>query len=329
MSVVERVRNLYTEFGQRKAMGVPPASEKRPHYFLVRTFLAENDLLIIFNTKRCAYQCYFCQLPTKSSKALIPQHSIVAQFEYVVEEVKHTLSILDRVTLSNEGSVLDVETFPTEALLSIVEGINELRRVRNLVLETRLEFVDASTLMEIRRRAPKANLVILTGFETHDPYIRDHLLFKRESLVEFEMGLNRVAESAAELTAYVLYKPSPYMSDEAAFEEADKSIAYLTDECARRNIQLSIRLNPMYAASGSKWARIAHASSTYQPPRLTDVMKLAEQKKASGVQIYIGLSTEGLDDGSTYMAREDYSPSLIKQVKLFNDGKVEHFSGIG
>src|SRR2546425_6943560 len=116
------------------------------------------------------------------------------------------------------------------------------------------------------------------------------------------------------------------MSDSEAWAEAERTIDYLTDQCKQRGIPLTIRLNPMYLALGSKWAKQAHANPDYRPPRLTDVMRLAEKKAQQDVRIYIGLSTEGLDEiDGKYTAREDYSPSLIGPIKLFNDAKISGF----
>ena len=326
-SAQRQVRELYERFGQRKPMGKSAPSPWLPHFFLHRTFLGDQDLLIIFNTKRCKYRCHFCQLPAKSSPTLIPGREIVSQFSYVVRELKNSLSVMDRVTFSNEGSVLDPDTFPTEAMLEIAEGVGEMRRVRTMVLETRLEFVDTAVLNRIREAAPRVSLNILTGFETHDPYIRDKVLFKREPLEVFERGLDRVAEVGAQLTSYVLFKPRWDMTDEEAVAEAEASIDYLAEQAKARGLDLSVRLNPMYAADGSRWAKKAHTSPDYQPPRLTDVMRVAEKKRREGVNIYIGMSTEGLDDGSNYMGREDYSAKLVRPVLLFNGGKINSFDG--
>ena len=109
-------RELYGKYGQRKELGSAAESIDRPHYFLHRTFLGDQDLLVIFNTKRCRYQCSFCQLPAKSSINWIPSSSIQEQFRYVLSELKHSLSVISRVTLANEGSVLDFTTFPDDAL---------------------------------------------------------------------------------------------------------------------------------------------------------------------------------------------------------------------
>ncbi len=147
----EIAKTLYNDFGQRKYMGNTAPSNRHPLFFLLRSFLGDNDLAILFNTKRCQYQCSFCQLPAKSSKVWIPSDDIIVQFEYIMHEVKHALSILDRISISNEGSVLDQSTFPTSALLEITDCINELRRVRTFVIETRVEFVDIDILSDIKK----------------------------------------------------------------------------------------------------------------------------------------------------------------------------------
>lgn len=327
MSLPGKIKYIYDEYGQRKEMGRPSESTRLPHFFLHRIFAGENDLLIIFNTKRCAYQCHFCQLPAKSSKTWVSSEDVLAQFEHVIFELKHSLSVLDRITLSNEGSVLDTTTFPEDALLTIAKCVQNLRRVRTFVFETRLEFVNQGLLEQIKDCAPRPQINILTGFETLDSFIRDQILFKREHLQLFLSGLDQVTKARADLTAYILYKPSPIMTDQEAFEEAEKSFDFLRQECGKRNIPYSVRLNPMYLAKGSKWADLATKSSNYKPPKLTDVMKLAEKKVKEGIKVYIGISNEGLGDvQGTYMAREDYSSNLIKAVLMFNNGKIKEFN---
>ena len=325
MNPCESVKRLYYEFGQRKPMGINALDSKTPHYFLHRKFLGENDLLIILNTLRCAYSCKFCQLPIKSSKEQIHPSDILMQFLSVLNELKHSLSVIERVTLSNNGSILDSRTLPIDTLFTIAKCVHELRCVRVLVLETRLEFADPKILRRIQDLVPGVKLNILTGFETLDAEIRDKVLCKRETLALFENGLDIVAECNLDLTAYILYKPSQIMSDDDAYLEASRSIDYLYEQCDRRNIKLFIRINPMYAAEGSLWAKTAQKTPTYRPPKLTDIMKLAENKNKLGIPIYIGLSTEGLDNGENYSVREDYSRELIKQIKLFNDKKIMEF----
>lgn len=313
-------RQLVKGYGPNKPMGNSAPESTLPHFFLVRRFAGDNDLMIIFNSKRCRYQCDFCQLPAKSSRKWIAGEDLLAQFVHVIDETKHSLNILDRVSLGNEGSMLDVKTFDPEALQTIVRAIRHLPHVRTLILETRLEFVQAETLLHLASLAPHTQLGILTGFETHDESLREAVLRKREPLSVFEQGLDRVAQGNASLTAYVLFKPSPSMSDAEAYAEAERSIRYLEDQCQRRNIPLAIRLNPMYIAEGSKWAQRAKAQGGYVPPRLTDIIRLAETTIARGTPIYIGLSSEGLSgNAGSYKAREDYSPRLTEYALQINE----------
>jgi radical SAM enzyme (TIGR01210 family) len=320
------LEQLYDLYGQRKEMGKASPAPNLPHFFLLRTFLGENDLLVILNTKRCRYQCAFCTLTAKSSRTWIVEEAIVEQFRYVADEMRHALSIIDRVTLSNEGSILDESTFSPTALDQIFDAISRMRRVRRIEIETRMEFVTPERLRRLSALIPRAHLGILAGFETVNERIRDKILKKQESLPAFLSGLDRIAQAGASLTAYILYKPDPGMTDTDASEEATASIRFLTKECANRNLPLSIRLNPMYLAVGSRWAKLAAESPGYLPPRLTGAMRVAEEETQRGVPVYIGLSSEGLaGDGGSYLARDDYHPILIKYVKLFNDRRIDHF----
>jgi archaeosine synthase beta-subunit len=327
MDAMDRTKYLYEHFGQRKLFTASILNHKCPKYFLLRTFAGEIDLLAILNTLKCRYNCGFCELPQKSSSKWISGSSIVAQFEYVMEETKHALSIIDRVTLSNDGSILDDRTMPREALLTIIRCINELRRVRTIVLESRLEFLNKSVIQQIHEADTRTKINILTGFETCDIDIRDTVLHKSESLEEFSSGLDSIAECKVDLTCYIVYKPVPDMNDAEAFIEAEKSIDYLVDQCRKRSICLNIRLNPMYCARDSAWASLAKNSRSYKPPRITDIMRLAEKKVQEGLPIYIGLSTEGLEEiGGSYTYREDFTPHLIGMLKQFNDKKISHFN---
>jgi hypothetical protein len=326
--LADHVECFYDLFGQRKEMGRASERPDRPHFFLLRTFAGENDLLVILNSKRCRYKCAFCTLPFESSRDWVADRDILQQFRYIVDELKHALSVIERVTLSNEGSVLDAETLGPVALEEIVKAVGRMRRVRRIELETRLEFVQPDRLRRLGALAPRARLGILTGFETRDERIRDRVLKKGEPLKVFCSGLDQVAEAGASLTAYVLFKPDSRMTDEQACEEAAASIRYLDEQCRARGLPLSLRLNPMYSAEGSRWAREAAAlpGRGHLPPRLTDVMRVAEKESKPDLPIYIGLSTEGLAGNSgSYTARDDYGPHLIRYVKLFNDGRIDRF----
>lgn len=313
------IRKLYTGFGSSKKMGSSEISLKKPHYFLHRKFINDQDLLIIFNTKRCRYKCYFCNLPNKSLKNEVSEINIIHQFKYVIKKLKNSLNVIDRITLGNEGSILDSNTFSPDALLKIISAISEVKNVKTIALETRLEFVDIDYIEKIKK-ITNLEVNILTGFETLDENIRNKILNKRESIESFVEKLNIFSSLSLSLTVYILFKPSPYMNDDDAIKEANESIEFVKKECKKRNIPLIIRLNPFYFSKGTKWAELAKNYSNYYPPRLTDVLSVAQLQSENKVPVYVGLSTEGLAmKYGTYLSREDYSRNLINQVICHNN----------
>ncbi len=311
--------DMYRRFGPPKPMNDTVEDREWPHFFLHRNFLGEQDLAILFNTKRCRYQCKFCALPYKASKEWIGRDLVVQQFKNVVQEVRHAIGVFERLTIANEGSVFDSTTFPRDALEEIVSSTRSLPNIRKLVIESRLEFVQADVLRKFKAESGKS-IDILTGFETLDETIRDKVLDKREPLKAFLSGLDEIAAGEVELTAYVLFKPSPSMSDAEARDEAEASIDFLTEQCAQRSIPLIVRLNPMYVSRGTPWAHKAMTQpGGYQPPRLSDVLALAQAKQKEGVRIYYGLTSEGLSGSEdTYRGRDDFSSTLLKQCIVSN-----------
>lgn len=313
------VADLFARYGQKKQMGRPAKNSRRPLYFLVRPFLENLDLAVLFYTMRCRYQCHFCNLTVQSSLKPISAEDIVNQFLFVCNEVRHCLSVLDSITLSNESSVFDENAMPATSLDTILACIHEVRTVRRVVLESRLEFLTEPGLQRVSDLANPQVIDILTGFETYDERIRDNVLGKQEPLSVFLAGLDMVATARCDLTAYVLYKPDPAMSDQNAHCEARRSILFLREECARRGVRLTIRLNPMYMAKGTVWSNRAFDIGGFVPPRLTDVLSLAEEMRTDGARIYLGLTSEGLaDPDGTYMGREDFNRDLLRKAKRFN-----------
>lgn len=313
------VRSLYRTFGPPKPMGVAPIDNAHPLFFLVRQFLEEVDLAILFNTKRCRYQCRFCTLPAQSSLTWIEEDKVLAQFLYVINEAKHTLGVLDRLTIANEGSVLDFDTFPRRALEKIVAAAEEIRGLKKIVLETRMEFVKDEVLEDLSART-RRKLAVLAGFETLNSEIRSAILGRRQEVSMFEAGIEVLARNNTDLIAYVLYKPSPVMTDAEARVEASTTIDFLVAACERNGVNLTIRLNPMYAATGTPWHNEAMAAGDrYSPPLLSDVVEVAEEKRARGISIYLGLTSEGrATDNATYKARPEYKKDFLKKAIVMN-----------
>ncbi len=306
--------------GARRAMGESSPEENQPHYHLLRKFKGDVDLLIILNTKRCYYNCSFCDLPAKSSRNTISSKSIIHQMLSVFRLYADSLDVMDRITVSNEGSVFDYNTVDSFVLAALANAITAIPNVGRLVLETRPEFVTSATLDAIQESAPRCIIDILIGFETQDDKLRNVTLGKRQSKESLTVLLDMLAtRERVALTSYALVKPGFAQSDAAGIEEAQATIRYLAEQTAIRQIPLSVRLNPMYIPTTTRWGRQAQANG-YLPPRLSDVFNVALWAERHGIPAYVGLSTEGLaNPNQSYRCRDDFGRDLLKRAIFFNN----------
>lgn len=77
----------------------------------------------------------------------------------------------------------------------------------------------------------------------------------------------------------------------------------------------------MYVAHGTHWARRVDRMADYRPPRLSDIVALADRKRGEGIAVYLGLTSEGLsDEDKTCRARKDFTRGLLKHAIVMNAG---------
>jgi len=324
IDISKTITRLIEENGLAKLMqpSVSPSS-KKPSFFLLRKFIGLNDLLIIFHSKKCKYKCNFCNLNNYNSDFFIPSSDLLEQFIYVVSEVKHSLHLIDCITFSNNGSVLDESTFPFETLVEIVKSLKRIKSLKKIVLETRFEFISQNKLNILSKVNNNVKFDLLVGFETLDNNIRTKILGKNESFHTIRKSLDIINKLDAMVTAYILFKPSPFMDDKEAFEEAERTFKFLKYECnVVRAIPLIIRVNPVYASINTPWGKMAMSYGKYLPPKITDILRFARKILQSGIPAYIGLSDEGLSDFS-YKCREDYNRKVIRDIFRMNTSKIK------
>jgi uncharacterized Fe-S cluster-containing MiaB family protein len=140
----------------------------------------------------------------------------------------------------------------------------------------------------------------------------------------FEQTVQLMGELGIRLAAYVLVKADPRHDDAAGRADAIATCDYLKRLCRAAGVGLELRVNTMYRAEGSPWARSA-ADAGWTPPSIHDLAEVLNQVAEPGVAVYAGLSEEGYAtaDGH-YEARLDYDPRVSKLLRLYNEtGNLE------
>jgi len=281
-------------------------------------------LFVVFYSQACRWsQCLGCNLPSLMSTHHISFESLMKQIDHLFElEVvtKERLNI-QKVIASNNGSILDQETFSSTALMYFLAKLNiHLPNLNVLSIETRAEFVEFAELEFMARALAESSsgtiLELAIGFEAFDNRIRNEIFNKGLPLETFERFVRKAAPFGYHVKAYFMLKPVPGITNKEAIEDIRRAIEYLSDLAESHDVAINMHLNPTYVATGTV-LEDEFSKGNYSPPKLSDVTRAAMYSKDKPISVYIGLSDEHLAvEGGSFIRAGD--EEMVAQLELFN-----------
>lgn len=298
--------------------------ETRPAMMWFQESNEGKILFIVFYTQACRWsQCLGCNLPSLMSVEHVSFRAIMAQIDQVFKDpaVVKNASRINKVIVSNNGSVLDEATFSSTALMYLIAMMNmNLPSCSVLSMETRPEYVDIEELEFIARGLAEGDtpcqLELAIGFEAFDDRIRNEIFNKGLALDVFEKLVKRMAPYGFRLKTYFMQKPVPGLSDREAVADIQAAIDYLSRISDETKVATNMHLNPTYVATGTA-LETAFEKGEYTPPLLRDVAVAAYHGKGKPISLYIGLSDEGLAvQGGSFIRPGD--EALIRALEKFN-----------
>lgn len=287
-------------------------------------------LFVVFYTQACRWsKCLGCNLPSKCSRFPVSYKSIIAQIDHVFskEEVLQKKEVIKKLIISNNGSVLDEDTFSSTALIYLIAKSNLfLPNLLVISMETRAEYVDLAEL-EFLSRALKegetpTGLEIAIGFEAFNDKIRNDIFNKGLHLHVFEDLVKKVSDYDFGLKCYFMQKPVPGITDKEALDDIKDGIDYLSEMARENGIRINMHLNPTYVASGTLLEKHFY-NGEFIPARLTDVIEAVTHSRGKPISIFVGLYDEGLAVEGGSFIREGDDP-LVKKLEIFN--KTQDYS---
>jgi radical SAM enzyme (TIGR01210 family) len=285
---------------------------------VTRHVFGVHELVVVFYTKRCQYQCAFCTLPSTSAYSNVSTPDLQKQLEQAFAHAGDELDGIEMVSLGNEGSILDERTFSNEQLTYALSRCAALPSVNEIVLETRAEFVSEGLLGQILDCIPGCKLTLKIGLESVDDRIRNTVLGKKMDLACFESVVKMLGARGVGLATYVIVKADPAHSDEEGKEDARRTCEYLKNLCRGSDTDLTLKINTMYGAEGSAWARAA-SKHGWVPPSIFDLAEVMLDVWDDHVKVFAGLYDEGLatHDGH-YEIRPDFEPWALNALERYN-----------
>ncbi len=284
-------------------------------------------LFFVFYSQACRWsRCLGCNLPSKMSQQHIPFDYLIKQIDYLfnLPEVKKCANKISKLIVSNNGSILDEDTFSSTALMYLMVKLNlHFTSLSALSIETRPEYVDLAE-MEFLARALKegekeTELELCIGFEAFNERIRNTVFDKGLTLEVFERFVDKISPFGYRLKCYFMLKPVPNMSNDEAVDDIMSAIDYLSDVSQRNGVKINMHLNPTYAATGTL-LEDAFIQGSYSPPRLLDLSRAALYAKGKDISLFLGLSDEGLaTKGGSFIREGD--ENVIARLEEFNRTK--------
>ncbi len=272
-----------------------------------------TTLFLVLFSQACRWsQCLGCNLPSQVTRSHVPFDDLMAQIDYTFDELvsAEQRSDIRRIILSNNGSVLDEETFSTTALMYFVAKVNLCcPNTAALALETRPEYVDEAELEVLARALAEGPtptvLELAIGFEAFDERIRNDVFRKGLSLSVFEETVAMASRHGFHIRAYFMVKPVPEMSEAQAIEDVIKATEYFDRLARRERATIILHLNPTFVARGTP-LETAFRAGSYQPPTLKTVRQAVLAAKGKQITVYIGLYDEGLAvEGGSFLRPGD------------------------
>ena len=327
MSVADSVQRLIM-YGNTKAGKTYGFNQSHDPSQLAQMWFQQSSegmiLFLVFYTQACRWsRCLGCNLPSKVSREHVPFKALMQQVDnlFADPQVQEHSQDIRKVIVSNNGSVLDEDTFSSTALMYLIAKLNlHVPNLSVLCMESRPEYVDTAELEFIARALTEGDtptgLEIAIGFEAFDDHIRNDIFDKGLTLKAFESLAEKLAKYNFALKCYFMQKPVPGINDEEAVEDIHKAIDYLSRVSNDIGTRINIHLNPTYVATGTA-LESAFKSGAYRPPRLEDVARAALAARDKGLSIFIGLSDEGLALPGGSFLRSD-NQWMMEPLERFN-----------
>lgn len=286
-------------------------------------------LFIVFRTPPCRHsKCTFCPLPQTGTLRTVSFWHYGEQIEAVFRDpmVKARLHEIRKVIVSNQGSILDEETFPTLALMHFVYLCQrDIRGFICLSLETRPEYVDRLELDALFRAMcevdHRISIELAIGYEAHDDHVRNGLLKKGlvlngRGMHTLESLARKCAERQFRLKCYFMLKPWPTFTDETAVEDVRQGIDFLNALAGEYGGKISMHLNPTFVGKGTALVT-PFLQGEFVPPRLVDVARAALHAEGKRVPIFLGLNDEDMAvPGGSFLRRGD--EPVVELLERFN-----------
>ena len=234
-----------------------------------------KEFTIILRTRGCKWAlsdsggCSMCGYIHDCAVNGVNAAQIINQIEYAFERKREELSTDDGrfiIKIFNSGSFFDDSEVTEEVREFLYDKIVEYTNIEEIVLESRVEFVNLDKLQEIKEKLGDRYIELAIGLETANDQYRNDFINKNLNYNDFLNTIQMCKENGIGVRCYLLFKP-PFVSEQGAIDDCVHSIKKLIDLGIN-----TISINPMNIQRGS-FVEYLWYQNRYRPPWFYSLFK--------------------------------------------------------
>lgn len=193
---------------------------------------AVKRLVIHLRSNGCGWKksggCTMCGFWSETSqlKEKIHTKHFINQFKDVLK--KFDIAQFPILSIYNAGSILNEDEVPFFALEKIFNLVTQIPTIKQVVLESRIEYIDFEKVRCLKSILKEKELVIASGLESSNDTIRELCIHKGLPKKHFERYIEQTHSFGVKTSIYLLIKP-PFLTEYEAIEDAVTSAKYLYD----------------------------------------------------------------------------------------------------
>ena len=256
-SLVEKINSI-KQNAQKRRTNYREEQLNRPVSFWIKEdrLLGEigKEFTIILRTRGCSWAlsehggCSMCGYYLDANKKDVSTTQIINQFDHAfddkINEIKQDSNNFI-LKIFNSGSFLDEIEIPKNVRNYILEKISKVEKIKEIVIESRVEYITSEKLVEIKEVLNNKHIEIAIGLETVNDYIRNCYINKGILFKDFKNVLNLCKDHGVGVRVYLLFKPL-FLNEQAAIDDCINSIQTLINLGVN-----SISINPMNIQKGT------------------------------------------------------------------------------
>ncbi|MHA1488088.1 MAG: archaeosine biosynthesis radical SAM protein RaSEA [Promethearchaeota archaeon] len=306
-ALIDKIKSLRTNSLKKKKKFSKEQLEKPVAFWTKRERLINEvgkELTIILRTRGCSWAlgetggCSMCGYVQDANIDSVSSSQIIAQFDHALQNKLNEIETDNDnyvIKLYNSGSFFDDSEIEEDARKYIYEKIAEINNVKEVIVESRVEFLTPEKIAGMQEFLKKKYVEIGIGLETTNDYIRNEYINKSLIYDDFVRTFKRCKEKGLGIKAYLLLKP-PFLNEQGAIDDCIASVRTLI------NLKVNtISINPVNIQKGSLVEHLFY-QNRYRPPWFYSLFKclkkaVRQQKELQMVRILSDPSGAGTKRG--------------------------------